>query len=220
MSKFVFLGPPGAGKGTHAKILSDKHKLLHLATGDILRVHIREKTPLGNQAKDIIERGELVPDHLINAMMAEEIKSAGLEKGFILDGYPRTIGQAEALDCFLKEENAALSAVLNFATTNEVVVERLSGRRVCPECRKNYHLRNIPPQKEGICDQCQVSLVQRKDDTPETIRHRLETYHRETAPLIGYYRQKGILYDIPGDREVTELQARIRELFGELKLAI
>ena len=217
--KVVLLGPPGAGKGTHAKILANQYKAAHLAAGDILRGHIKNKTPLGQKAKDIIERGQLVPDDLVNEMMFDEMKRAGLNKGFILDGFPRTIGQAEALDRFLKGNNTTLDAALNFETSEKVVIDRLSGRRVCPKCGKNYHIRNIPPKKEGICDECGVELTQRKDDKPETIKHRLEVYHKETEPLIGYYTKKGINRPISGDAEVPELQSQIKKLFETLKLA-
>jgi len=212
------LGPPGAGKGTHAKILSEKFRALHLATGDILRQHIREKTELGVRAKDIIERGGLVPDDLVNAMMFDKMRAAGVSKGFILDGYPRTIGQAEALDDFLKREKTSLDAALDFATSEKVIIDRLSGRRVCSKCGKNYHTRNIPPKREGICDLDGQPLVQRKDDEPKTIRHRLEMYEKETKPLIDYYRAQGLLHEVPGDYDIPELQQELKLLFDQLHL--
>ncbi len=218
--KLVLLGPPGAGKGTHAKILAEKFRAPHLATGDILRVHIREKTELGLRAKDIIERGGLAPDELVNAMMLDKIKSVGVTRGFILDGYPRTIGQADALDSFLKKEKTQVDGVLNFATTERVIIDRLSGRRVCAKCGANYHSRNIPPKREGVCDRCHETLTQRKDDEPQTIRHRLETYEKETRPLIDYYQKKGLLYEVPGDFDVSELQAELKKLFDKLQLAV
>ena len=217
--KLVLLGPPGAGKGTHAKILSEKLKAPHLAAGDILRKHIREKTELGVKAKDIIERGELVSDDLVNTMMEGEISRAGFSKGFILDGYPRTIGQADALWRFLKANGQKLDAALNFATSEKMIIDRLSGRRVCTKCGGNYHLRNIPPQKEGICDTCGEKLTQRKDDEPATILHRLEMYEKETKPLIEYYAKKGLLREVPGDYDVPELQRELTLLFDELKSA-
>lgn len=218
--KLVLLGPPGAGKGTHAKILSEKYKAVHLATGEILRQHIRRQTALGVKAKDIIEKGGLVPDEMVNEMMAEEIRRAGSHSGFILDGYPRTIGQAEALSEFLKQQNTQLDAALNFATSEKVIIERLSGRRVCASCGGNYHLRNIPPKTEGICDHCGEKLTQRKDDEPQTIRRRLEMYDKETKPLIDYYAKKGLLKDVPGDFDVPELQAELKQLFDDMRLAI
>ena len=191
--------------------------MIHLAAGDILRRHIREQSPLGKKAKNIIESGSLVPDPLVNEMMAGEISAAGVNKGFILDGYPRTIGQAEALDRFLKNEKVTLDAALNFATSEKVIIDRLSGRRVCSQCGRNYHIRNIPPKKEGICDDCAAKLVQRKDDEPATIRHRLETYDKETFPLIDYYKKKDLLKEVPGDYDVPELQEHFDKLFASLR---
>ena len=218
--RLILLGPPGAGKGTHAKVLSEKYGLSHLATGDILRKQIREKNFLGMQAKDIIERGGLVPDELVNQMMVEQIRQNGILKGFILDGYPRTLGQAEALDRFLKSQGVQIDAVLNFATSEKVIINRLSGRRLCPKCAANYHVKNIPPKKQGVCDICGEMLVQRKDDAPETIRHRLATYEKETFPLIEYYQKQGNLYELPGDYEIPELQAEIKKLFDSLRLSV
>jgi len=217
--KLILVGPPGAGKGTHAKILAKDYRAAHLATGDILRQHIREKTELGQRAKDIIESGSLVPDDLVNAMMFDVIRRSGINKGFILDGYPRTVGQAEALDDFLKKEKTQVDAVLNFATSEKIIVDRLSGRRVCQKCGSNYHLRNIPPKKAGICDQCGEPLTQRKDDQPDTIKHRLVMYEKETRPLVDYYGEKGLLYEVPGDMDVPELQVKLKSLFEELRLA-
>ncbi len=218
--RLVLLGPPGAGKGTHAKILSEKYRVPHLATGEILRQHIRKQTPLGLKAKDIIEKGGLVSDDLVNEMMFDEIKRSGLDKGCILDGYPRTIGQAEALDEFLKKEKLPLDAAIDFATSEKILIMRLSGRRVCPSCGANYHVRNIPPKKEGICDVCGEKLTQRKDDQPDTIKHRLMMYEKETRPLIDYYQGKGILQEVPGDYEIPELQAELKTLFERLKLTV
>ena len=218
--KIVLLGPPGAGKGTHAKILSQKYKSAHLATGEILRQHIREKSELGQRAQDIIERGGLVPDDLVNAMMFDVIKRAGIQNGFILDGYPRTIGQAEALDGFLKKEKTQADAALNFATSEKVIIDRLSGRRVCPKCGQGYHIRNIRPKKDGVCDKCGEALVQRKDDEPKTILHRLEMYEKETRPLIQYYQKKGLLQEVPGDYDVPELQTELQMFFDKQRLAI
>lgn len=217
--RLVFLGPPGAGKGTHARILSETYGVPQLATGDILRQHIRNQTPLGKKAKDIIESGGLVSDDLVNEMMFDEMRRSGLKKGFLLDGYPRTIGQADALGAFAKSENAPVDAAIDFDTSEKVILRRLSGRRVCPKCGANYHVHNIPPKKEGICDKCGEKLTQRKDDQPETIKHRLEMYEKETRPLIDYYQKKGLLHVVPGDYEVPELQVELKKLFQTLKLA-
>lgn len=215
----VLIGPPGAGKGTHATLLSEKYSLVPLAAGDILRRHIRDQSELGQKAKNIIEQGGLVSDDLVNAMMFEEIDKAS-KKGVLLDGYPRTMGQAEALDVYLDKAQAKIDAVLNFETSEEMIVARLSGRRVCPKCGANYHLRNplLQPKADGRCDKCDAELTQRKDDQPETIRHRLETYKNETEPLLGYYRKKKILYDLHGDWDVLEFQDEIKVLFEKLQL--
>ncbi|MCM8776097.1 MAG: adenylate kinase [Candidatus Omnitrophica bacterium] len=218
--KLIFLGPPGAGKGTHAENLSKQYQVSHLATGDILRRHIREKTPLGIQAKDTIERGELVPDTLVNQMMFAEIQQVKGGKGFILDGFPRTIGQADALSEFLESGKMKIDAVVNFVASESVIIDRLSGRRVCPQCNRNYHIHNIPPKKEGLCDRCGVALIQRKDDQPETIRHRLEVYHKETAALVDYYKKKKWLHDVNADREVGEVLAALKLLFERLKISL
>ena len=216
--KMVLLGPPGAGKGTHAKVLKDKYKLAHLATGDILRRNMKEGTGLGVQAKATIEKGALVLDHLINEMMFSEISAIPAGKGFILDGYPRTLGQAEALEKFLEKARTPLDLVLNFETSEKVIIDRLSGRRVNPTTGRVYHIRNMPPKKEGICDDTGEALIQRKDDAPETVRHRLNVYNDETSPLIDFYKKRGLLQNIPGDYDVPELQPIITKLFEKLSL--
>jgi adenylate kinase len=216
--KLVLLGPPGAGKGTNAKKLGEDYRVRHLATGDILRQQIKQGTELGLKAKEVIERGGLVSDDLVNAMMAREIEATGIEKGFILDGYPRTIGQAEALGQFLTKHGAKLDAVLNFVASEEIIIDRLSGRRVCSKCGANYHVRNIPSKKEGVCDDCGAELIQRKDDKPETIRHRLETYEKETSPLIEYYRNKGLLHDFSAEKGVAEMRIELRKFFEKAGL--
>ena len=217
--RMILLGPPGAGKGTHAKILSEKYTAPQLSTGEILRAHIRNNSELGKKAQGIIESGGLVSDDLVNAMMFDEMKKLG-KSGFILDGYPRTIGQAEALDGFLLKEKTPVDVVLNFATSEKMIMERLSGRRVCTKCGGNYHVRNIPPKKEGICDNCGEKLTQRKDDQPATIQHRLKMYEKETRPLIDYYAKKGQLSEVPGDYDIPELQVEIKKLFERLKIAV
>ena len=212
--RVILFGPPGAGKGTHARILSEKWKVPHFAAGDILRAHIREGTAVGKRAKAIIEKGELVPDELVNELMLAELEKAEAKHGFILDGYPRTIGQAEALENFLKKRNEKLESALYFKTSLGVITERLSGRLACPQCAANYHVRNIPPRVAGKCDRCGAELIQRKDDRPETIRHRLEVYEKETSPLLDYYRKRGLLREVPGDLDVPELQEELTRVFA------
>jgi len=216
--RVIFLGPPGAGKGTHAKILAGNFHLAHLAAGDCLRRHIRGETKIGQKAKDIIERGELVPDNLVNEMMEEEMwRSRSMYRGFILDGYPRTINQAEALDKYSKKEKLSISGAINFKATDSVIIERLGGRLACIQCGGNFHIKNIPPKKEGICDKCGGELKQRKDDKPETIKHRLEVYHKETEPLIGYYKTRNLLQEVDGDLALDPLQDILTKIFENYK---
>ncbi len=213
----IFLGPPGAGKGTHAKMLCEKRGMAQLAAGDILRRNIKEGTKLGALAKDVIARGELVSDDLVNDMMFEEIRGLKNSKGFILDGYPRTIGQAEALEKFFAKERIQLAAAINFDASEDILVDRLSGRRGCPKCGKIYHVRNMPPKKDGICDMDGEKLTIRKDDEPETIRHRLKVYHESTKPLIEYYRKKGLLHDIPAEGDAGSVQKVLEKLFEKIR---
>ncbi|OGX12565.1 MAG: adenylate kinase [Omnitrophica bacterium RIFOXYB12_FULL_50_7] len=213
----IFLGPPGAGKGTHAKMLSEKYEFTQLAAGDILRRNIKEGTKLGALAKDVIARGELVSDDLVNDMMFEEIKVLKIAKGFIFDGYPRTIGQAEALEKFLAKENIPLAAVVNFDASEAVLVDRLGGRRLCAVTGKIYHVRNMPPKKEGICDCHGQPLVIRKDDEPATILNRLKVYHESTKPLIEFYRKKGLLHDVPADGDAASVQKVLEKLFEKIR---
>lgn len=216
--RVIFLGPPGAGKGTHAKILASNFHLAHLAAGDCLRRHIRGNTKIGQKAKDIIERGELVPDNLVNEMMEEEIwRSRSLYRGFILDGYPRTIKQAEALDKYSKKEKLQLHGAINFKATDSIIIERLGGRLACVQCGANFHIKNIPPKKDGVCDKCGGELKQRQDDKPDTIKHRLEVYHKETEPLIGYYKSRDLLHEVDGDLALDPLQEILAKIFETFK---
>lgn len=213
--RVILFGPPGAGKGTHARILSEKWKTPHFAAGDILRAHIREGTDIGKRAKAIIERGELVPDELVNELMLGQLEKPEAKHGFILDGFPRTIGQAEALESFLKKRAEKPDGALYFKTSLPVIVERLSGRLACSRCGANYHVRNIPPRVAGKCDGCGSELIQRQDDRPETIRHRLEVYEKETSPLLDYYRKRRLLREVPGDLDVSELQEELTKVLEE-----
>ncbi len=213
----IFLGPPGAGKGTHAKVVCEKFGLLQLAAGDILRKNVKEGTPLGLKAKAVMERGELVSDELVNNMMSDAIRALKNSRGFILDGYPRTIVQAEALEKFLADEKIPLAAAINFMASEEILVDRLSGRQGCPRCGKIYHVRNMPPRKEGLCDVDGEKLTVRKDDEPETIRHRLKVYHESTKPLIDFYRNKGLLHDVPAEGDAPSVQKVLDKLFEKIR---
>jgi len=216
--KLVFLGPPGAGKGTHAKVLSEKYGIRHLAAGDIFRQNVREKTEVGVQAQQAMDKGELVSDELVNRMMCEEISKPENAGGYILDGYPRTIVQAEALNKHLQEKGLQLEAVVNFNTSEEVVIDRLSGRRINPTTGRIYHVRNMPPKKEGICDDTGEPLITRKDDQPETIKKRLQVYNEQTQPLIQFYEDQGNIHHIAGDKDVSQLQEELAKLFDKLGL--
>jgi len=213
----IFLGPPGAGKGTHAKMLCEKYGFVQLAAGDILRRNIKEGTNLGALAKDVIARGELVSDDLVNDMMAQEIRTIKAAKGFILDGYPRTIGQAEALEKFLAAEKIPLAAVINFDASETVLVDRLGGRRLCAVTGKIYHVRNMPPKVAGICDCHQQPLVTRKDDEPETILNRLKVYQESTKPLIDFYQKKGLLQNVPAEGDAPSVQVVLEKLFEKIR---
>ncbi len=196
--KIIMLGAPGAGKGTQAKMLSEKFNIPHISTGDIFRANIKNNTELGKKAKTYMDQGLLVPDELVVDLVVDRVKQEDCTKGYILDGFPRTIPQAEALDKAL----AALSDKVDFAVDVEVpdenIVKRMSGRRACLKCGATYHLEHIPPKQEGICDTCGSELVLRDDDKPETVLKRLGVYHEQTQPLIDYYKKAGILLEVDG----------------------
>ena len=211
--RIVLLGPPGAGKGTHAKILSERYEIPHISTGDLLRSQIQNGTALGKRAKAFIDSGKLVPDDLVVEMMNHRLGESDIRNGFILDGFPRTVEQAKSLDELLERHKTPLNLVLEFDTSEAVIVDRLSGRRTCPHCNANYHARNIPPKQEGICDQCGHTLIQRKDDQPETIRKRLQVYAQQTAPLIEFYKKRKLLRAVNGDLEIEPLQEELAHHF-------
>ena len=211
--RIVLLGPPGAGKGTQAVMLNERMGFLHLSTGDILRENVKKGTSIGNKAKAFMEKGALVPDDLVIEMMLDTIKGAGNVKDFILDGFPRTIYQAKKIDKELEKLNIPIHLVVYFRTSIDTVIFRLTGRRLCSKCGANYHIVNMPPKKQGICDKCGSELYQRKDDNEETIKNRLDVYNNQTKELIDYYKAKGILREISGDLEAKEVY---KELSGIL----
>ncbi len=209
------MGPPGAGKGTHSQILSKDLGLPHVSTGDMLREAIRQGSSAGLKAKEFMDRGDLVPDQLVIDLVAERLKQEDAKAGFILDGFPRTSQQAEILDTKLESLKIRLDLALYFKTSLAVIIRRLSGRRICGKCGKNYHLTNFKPKVEGACDACGSALIQRPDDREEAIGERLKVYQKQTAPLIEYYRKKGILEEVSGDLEVGPLNSILKELFNK-----
>lgn len=203
--KLVFLGPPGAGKGTQAVRIADKFEIPHISTGDIFRENLRNKTPLGLKAKEYMESGGLVPDELVIDIVMDRLKKDDCQSGYLLDGFPRTIPQAEGLDKGLGEKGESLDHVIYLKTSDEVVLERLTGRRSCVACGRIFHVTNIPPRQDGVCDSCGGELIQRSDDTEETVKNRLKVYYDETADLIEYYRNAGLLREMSGDKDVEDL---------------
>jgi len=197
--RIILLGPPGAGKGTQSKSLAQRLELAHVSTGDLLRSNVSAGTELGKQAKAYMEKGALVPDELVTGMLRERFNQDDIKKGFILDGYPRTIKQAESLDRLLEEKAIKIDKVFYLDTSEKVIIQRLSGRLVCSKCQANFH----KPKKDMVCDHCAGSLYQRSDDKEETIRKRIEVYRQESAPLIKYYESKGKLESVLADGEAS-----------------
>lgn len=214
--RVVLLGPPGAGKGTQAKLIQEQFAACQISTGDILREAVAQQTPLGREAGQYIHRGALVPDDVIVKLVAERLKEKDCEAGFILDGFPRTIPQAESLDTILKRTNLRLNGVLSVQVPREVIIERLAGRRTCKNCGALSHVVFDPPKRSGICDRCGGELFQRDDDREETIAHRLQVYESQTAPLVGYYRERGLLREIDGVGGIDEIRARVIRALGDL----
>lgn len=214
----MLLGPPGAGKGTQAQVLSKDLSLPHISTGDMLREALKAATPLGLKAKEYMEKGGLVPDEVVIALVKERLLKSDAQKGFILDGFPRTPEQGISLDRNLGELKMPLDLVLYFKTSLPVIIRRLSGRRVCGKCGKNFHLTNFKPKVDGICDVCGSQLVQRPDDKEATIENRLKVYESQTAPLIDYYEKKKNLVEVSGDLDVQDLNVQLMDLFKNKKL--
>jgi len=205
----IFLGPPGAGKGTQAKILVEKYAIPQISTGDMLRDHVAKGTELGVKAKEYMEKGQLVPDEIILGMVKERLSQQDAQKGFILDGFPRTVAQAEALDKILEEMDKKIEYVLALIVPDEELVSRLTGRRTCKNCGMMYHIKFKPPKVEGKCDSCGGELYQRPDDNEETVRNRLKVYHKQTSPLIEYYRKKGVLFEVDGSKGIDEITQQL-----------
>lgn len=202
--RIIFLGPPGSGKGTQAKLLSERQGIPHISTGDIFRMNIKGGTELGKKASEFMNKGLLVTDEITNAMVEKRLQEKDCEKGFILDGYPRTVPQAEFLG-----KISGIDKVINFVLGDEEIIRRISGRRTCPNCGAGYHTEFLRPKKEGMCDKCGAKLSQRDDEKPEVVRKRLEVYNTQTAPLIEYYKGKGTLMEIDALPSINEVAREV-----------
>lgn len=214
--RLIVLGPPGGGKGTYSSRISDRYGIPHIATGDIFREEVEKETELGKEVKEYLDKGELVPDEKVIEVVQKRLSNPDCEDGFVLDGYPRTLTQAEALDEFTDIE-----LVINLNVSEEVIIKRLSNRRICKECGEIYNLKSLPPEEEGICDKCGGELYQREDDKPEVIKRRLREYEKKTQPLIEYYENKGIVKNITAEKErpIEEMMEEISNAIEESGLA-
>ncbi len=207
--KIIMLGAPGAGKGTQALKIAEKYNIPHISTGDIFRMNIKEGTELGKKAKNYMDQGLLVPDELVVDLVVDRLAQADAKNGYVLDGFPRTIPQAEALDKALAEKGEAVDYAIDVDVPDENIVNRMSGRRACTTCGGTYHIKYAPTKAEGICDSCGGTLVLRDDDKPETVKKRLEVYHEQTQPLIDYYNSKNVLKTVDGTQDVADVFAAI-----------
>ena len=212
----ILMGLPGAGKGTQAEKIVEKYAIPHISTGDMFRSAIKEGTALGNEAKTYMDKGELVPDEVTIGIVKERLSKPDCEKGFLLDGFPRTVAQAEALERLLNELNTKLDYVLHVKVPTEKLIERLTGRRRCPTCGATYHVEFNPPKQEGICDHDGTELIQREDDQPETVKNRLDVNIEQTQPLLDFYEDKGYLVAIDGDQDIDEVFNQIDDTIGGL----
>ena len=212
--KIIMLGAPGAGKGTQAKMIADKYGVPHISTGDIFRANIKNGTELGMEAKKYRDQGLLVPDELTVRILLDRVAQDDCKNGYVLDGFPRTIPQAEVLDCELTKLGDHIDYAINVDVPDENIVKRMSGRRACLTCGATYHIEHVPPKKEGICDVCGSELVLRDDDKPETVKNRLNVYHEQTQPLIDFYTEKGVLKTVDGTVPMEEVFAAITAILG------
>lgn len=207
--RIIMLGAPGAGKGTQAKMIAERYGIPHISTGDIFRANIKEGTELGRKAKTYMDKGELVPDELVVDLVVDRLAKDDAKKGYILDGFPRTIPQAEALDEALLKMDEKIDYAIDVDVPDDDIIARMSGRRACVACGGTFHIVNVPPKKEGICDLCGGELILRDDDRPETVQNRLNVYHNQTQPLIDYYNKKEILKTVDGTKGMKEVFADI-----------
>lgn len=212
--KIIMLGAPGAGKGTQAKMIADKYLIPHISTGDIFRANIKNGTELGKKAKEYMDKGLLVPDELTVDLVIDRVGQDDCKNGYVLDGFPRTIPQAESLDKALSERGEKIDYAINVEVPDENIINRMSGRRACLSCGATYHIVHIPTKVEGICDRCGAELVLRDDDKPETVKKRLDVYHDQTQPLIDYYSGKGALVEVDGTKDMKDVFADIVNILG------
>jgi adenylate kinase len=212
--KIIMLGAPGAGKGTQAKQIADKYKIPHISTGDIFRANIKNETELGKKAKTYMDQGLLVPDELTVNLVIDRVKNPDCINGYVLDGFPRTIPQAESLDAALAELGEKIDYAIDVDVPDENIISRMAGRRACLSCGATYHIKHIPTKVEGICDRCGNELILRDDDKPDTVNKRLSVYHEQTQPLIEYYSAKKILVDVDGTKDMAEVFRAIVEILG------
>ncbi len=212
--KIVMLGAPGAGKGTQAAMICDKYNIPHVSTGDIFRSNIKNGTELGKKAKAFMDQGKLVPDELTIELLLDRVAQADCQNGYVLDGFPRTIPQAEVLTEALAKSGEKVDFAINVDVPDANIVHRMSGRRSCPKCGASYHIEYIPPKQEGICDTCGSELIQRDDDKPETVQNRLSVYHEQTQPLIDYYEKAGALRTVDGTQDKDDVFKAITDILG------
>ena len=212
--KIIMLGAPGAGKGTQAKKIADKYQVPHISTGDIFRANIKNGTELGKKAKTFMDQGLLVPDELVVDLVVDRVAQDDCENGYVLDGFPRTIPQAESLDAALAKMGQKVDYAIDVDVPDENIINRMSGRRACLSCGATYHIVYNPPKKEGICDVCGQQLVLRDDDKPETVKKRLDVYHDQTQPLIEYYKKAGVLAEVDGTLDMEEVFQAIVRILG------
>ena len=213
--KIIMLGAPGAGKGTQADKICAKYNIPHISTGDIFRANIKNNTELGQKAKSYMDKGELVPDELVVDLVVDRIKADDCTNGYVLDGFPRTIPQAEALDAALAAINDKVDYAINVEVPDENIINRMSGRRACVACGATYHIVHIPTKVEGVCDKCGAELILRDDDKPETVKYRLNVYHEQTQPLIDYYTAKNVLHEVDGTKAMEDVFSSIVSILGE-----
>lgn len=214
--KLILLGPPGAGKGTQAESIKETYQLVHISTGDIFRKNMKENTELGKKAKEYVDKGQLVPDEVTIAMVEDRLKENDVKNGFLLDGFPRSVNQAEALDKMLTKMDTKIDKVINIQVDKSILVERAVGRRICRDCGATYHIAFNPTKSAGVCDKCQGELYQRVDDVEDTVAKRIDVYEKETMPLVEYYTGKGNIVTIKGDQAIDKVFSEIQKALGSI----